>query len=128
MPRPGIEPGLEVPETSVMSFSLPGRKQGGCRKAVYQPGRADKSASQFRLTRRCRPHRFSDALCSDRLGFAQRSDLLPRVTQLQQDFLRMLTVLRHWRDMLGHTFAGTTLKSLLGMESAREVFEQYGIL
>ena len=25
MPRPGIEPGLEVPETSVMSFSLPGR-------------------------------------------------------------------------------------------------------
>jgi hypothetical protein len=24
MPRPGIEPGLEVPETSVMSFSLPG--------------------------------------------------------------------------------------------------------
>ena len=26
MPRPGIEPGLEVPETSVMSFSLPGRE------------------------------------------------------------------------------------------------------
>jgi hypothetical protein len=26
LPRPGIEPGLEVPETSVMSFSLPGRK------------------------------------------------------------------------------------------------------
>jgi hypothetical protein len=25
LPRPGIEPGLEVPETSVMSFSLPGR-------------------------------------------------------------------------------------------------------
>src|SRR5580704_11726032 len=25
MPRPGIEPGPEVPETSVMSFSLPGR-------------------------------------------------------------------------------------------------------
>jgi hypothetical protein len=25
MPRPGIEPGLEVPETSVMSFSLPGQ-------------------------------------------------------------------------------------------------------
>jgi hypothetical protein len=25
VPRPGIEPGLEVPETSVMSFSLPGR-------------------------------------------------------------------------------------------------------
>jgi hypothetical protein len=24
VPRPGIEPGLEVPETSVMSFSLPG--------------------------------------------------------------------------------------------------------
>jgi len=34
-------------------------------------------------------------------------------------------VLRHWRDMLGHTFAGTTLKSLLGLESAREVFERY---
>jgi hypothetical protein len=27
MPRPGVEPGLEVPETSVMSFSLPGRRQ-----------------------------------------------------------------------------------------------------
>jgi hypothetical protein len=27
VPRPGIEPGLEVPETSVMSFSLPGRRQ-----------------------------------------------------------------------------------------------------
>ena len=27
VPRPGVEPGLEVPETSVMSFSLPGRKQ-----------------------------------------------------------------------------------------------------
>ena len=26
MPRPGVEPGLEVPETSVMSFSLPGRR------------------------------------------------------------------------------------------------------
>jgi hypothetical protein len=25
VPRPGIEPGLEVPETSVMSFSLPGQ-------------------------------------------------------------------------------------------------------
>jgi hypothetical protein len=24
VPRPGVEPGLEVPETSVMSFSLPG--------------------------------------------------------------------------------------------------------
>src|SRR5215472_18573036 len=24
LPRPGVEPGLEVPETSVMSFSLPG--------------------------------------------------------------------------------------------------------
>ena len=29
VPRPGIEPGLEVPETSVMSFSLPGRAPGG---------------------------------------------------------------------------------------------------
>ena len=34
-------------------------------------------------------------------------------------------VLRHWRDMLGHTFAGTTLKSLIGLESARDVFERY---
>jgi hypothetical protein len=31
MPRPGIEPGLEVPETSVMSFSLPGRVEVACR-------------------------------------------------------------------------------------------------
>ena len=27
LPRPGVEPGLEVPETSVMSFSLPGQRQ-----------------------------------------------------------------------------------------------------
>ncbi len=26
VPRPGVEPGLEVPETSVMSFSLPGHR------------------------------------------------------------------------------------------------------
>jgi transcriptional regulator with XRE-family HTH domain len=26
VPRPGVEPGLEVPETSVMSFSLPGHQ------------------------------------------------------------------------------------------------------
>ena len=32
VPRPGIEPGLEVPETSVMSFSLPGRQESNCRK------------------------------------------------------------------------------------------------
>jgi radical SAM superfamily enzyme YgiQ (UPF0313 family) len=34
-------------------------------------------------------------------------------------------VLRHWREMLLHTFAGTTLKSIIGLESAREVFERY---
>jgi tRNA A37 methylthiotransferase MiaB len=34
-------------------------------------------------------------------------------------------VLKHWREMLFHTFAGTTLKSLVGLESAREVFERY---
>ncbi len=33
VPRPGVEPGLEVPETSVMSFSLPGRQRAG----LYQP-------------------------------------------------------------------------------------------
>ena len=34
VPRPGIEPGLEVPETSVMSFSLPGRT-GTNRQTIY---------------------------------------------------------------------------------------------
>src|SRR5215469_10641068 len=34
MPRPGVEPGLEVPETSVMSFSLPGR-QGKNQPKLY---------------------------------------------------------------------------------------------
>jgi hypothetical protein len=34
VPRPGIEPGLEVPETSVMSFSLPGQKVE-CMTLIY---------------------------------------------------------------------------------------------
>jgi MFS transporter, CP family, cyanate transporter len=42
VPRPGIEPGLEVPETSVMSFSLPGRGCGRQTQKVPQPGGANK--------------------------------------------------------------------------------------
>ena len=34
-------------------------------------------------------------------------------------------VLAHAREMLAHTFAGTSLKSLLGLESEREVFNRY---
>jgi hypothetical protein len=34
-------------------------------------------------------------------------------------------VLRHGLDMLAHTFTGTTLKSLLGLEDARAVFARY---
>jgi anaerobic magnesium-protoporphyrin IX monomethyl ester cyclase len=34
-------------------------------------------------------------------------------------------VLRHCLQMLAHTFAGTTFKSLLGLESARAVFARY---
>ena len=34
VPRPGIEPGLEVPETSVMSFSLPGQELGGLHQYI----------------------------------------------------------------------------------------------
>lgn len=43
MPRPGIEPGLEVPETSVMSFSLPGRTVRQ-RQALYQGIAGNKKA------------------------------------------------------------------------------------
>ena len=40
LPRPGIEPGLEVPETSVMSFSLPGLgNRRTDRKAISRLGR-----------------------------------------------------------------------------------------
>jgi hypothetical protein len=42
VPRPGIEPGLEVPETSVMSFSLPGRDCGRQSQKVPQPRHANK--------------------------------------------------------------------------------------
>jgi hypothetical protein len=42
VPRPGIEPGLEVPETSVMSFSLPGRGCGRQMQKVPQPRGANK--------------------------------------------------------------------------------------
>jgi radical SAM superfamily enzyme YgiQ (UPF0313 family) len=34
-------------------------------------------------------------------------------------------VLRHGLEMLAHTFAGTTLKSMLGLESDRTVFERF---
>ncbi len=34
-------------------------------------------------------------------------------------------VTRHGRRMLGHTFRGSTWRSLLGLESQRQVFERY---
>jgi radical SAM superfamily enzyme YgiQ (UPF0313 family) len=34
-------------------------------------------------------------------------------------------VLRHGLSMLGHTFAGTTIRSLVGLESERAVFERF---
>jgi hypothetical protein len=34
-------------------------------------------------------------------------------------------VLRHGLDMLGHTFTGTTLRSVLGLEDERAVFARY---
>lgn len=36
-----------------------------------------------------------------------------------------LFVLRNWRQMLMHTFRGTSLRSILGMESDRTVFQRY---
>jgi hypothetical protein len=42
MPRPGIEPGPEVPETSVMSFSLPGLAVHQTTQ-LYQQYAADKA-------------------------------------------------------------------------------------
>jgi hypothetical protein len=34
-------------------------------------------------------------------------------------------VLRHGRAMLAHTFTGTTLRSLVGLESERATFERF---
>jgi anaerobic magnesium-protoporphyrin IX monomethyl ester cyclase len=34
-------------------------------------------------------------------------------------------VMRHGLAMLSHTFTGTSLRSLLGLESGRQVFERY---
>ncbi len=34
-------------------------------------------------------------------------------------------VLRHWPGMLAHTFAGSSVRSALGLEDARTVFERY---
>ena len=34
-------------------------------------------------------------------------------------------VLRHGRAMLAHTFAGTTVRSMLGLESERDVFDRF---
>jgi anaerobic magnesium-protoporphyrin IX monomethyl ester cyclase len=34
-------------------------------------------------------------------------------------------VLRNWWKMLSHTFRGSSIKSVLGLESDRKVFERY---
>src|SRR5215472_9397202 len=44
MPRPGVEPGLEVPETSVMSFSLPGQTMRQSTE-LYQRCASDKAGT-----------------------------------------------------------------------------------
>ena len=36
-----------------------------------------------------------------------------------------LFVLRNWWRMLSHTFRGTSIRSMLGLESDRKVFERY---
>jgi radical SAM superfamily enzyme YgiQ (UPF0313 family) len=36
-----------------------------------------------------------------------------------------LFLLRHWHRMLGHTYRGSTLKTLLGLEDERAAFERY---
>ena len=37
-------------------------------------------------------------------------------------------VVRHSGEMLAHTFAGTTLRSMLGLESASRVFDRFRAL
>src|SRR5208283_1692039 len=56
MPRPGIEPGLEVPETSVMSFSLPGRRARQT-QALYQGIAAKEKARRIDGKGFARQHR-----------------------------------------------------------------------
>ncbi len=56
MPRPGIEPGPEVPETSVMSFSLPGQTVWQ-RQALYQGIAPNKKARRVDGKRFVRQHR-----------------------------------------------------------------------
>jgi hypothetical protein len=36
-----------------------------------------------------------------------------------------LFVLRNWWKMLAHTFRGTSIQSLLGLESDKRVFQRY---
>jgi hypothetical protein len=49
VPRPGVEPGLEVPETSVMSFSLPGHKIGNALGPVEKLSISGHDRKQSRL-------------------------------------------------------------------------------
>jgi hypothetical protein len=39
-----------------------------------------------------------------------------------------LFVMANWWKMLAHTYRGTTLKSLIGLESDRKVFDRYRAL
>jgi hypothetical protein len=49
VPRPRVELGLEVPETSVMSFSLPGRRRGATIISSAPPGQARRRPLNLQL-------------------------------------------------------------------------------
>src|SRR5215472_2662250 len=78
VPRPGVEPGLEVPETSVMSFSLPGLMDkrlivAASRGFENLPDAAAKSLMRYHRTnsgdqKNKRTSTFSRGLHSPRLG------------------------------------------------------------
>jgi anaerobic magnesium-protoporphyrin IX monomethyl ester cyclase len=69
----------------------------------------------------------SDHLPAEEIEFLRwKSDRWMKVRHFPTAFVHSPRwVLRHGREMLAHTFRGSTWRSLLGLESQRRVFERY---
>jgi len=69
----------------------------------------------------------SEHLSAEEIEFQRwRAERWMKVHHLPAVFRRSpLFLLRHWPGMLGHTFRGSTLRTILGLEDERAAFERY---
>jgi hypothetical protein len=81
-----------------MSFSLPGRREGDCRKQYISRARRTRVAANLLMRSRRRVRGDAAVVAvpagSDHFRLAQRSDFFPRIAKLEENLLGVLTVLR----------------------------------